>query len=579
MKFRYAVFFIAIYSSTRAFALDPAVCNAAAAKIDERIAEGGHPQQNVELATQMRDGILQSCAFLDEATLAGITQGINQVLPGGGGGAAVPQKSAAEKNAEREAQRAEADQRQAERAKQREAKQARRDAELTLVSNVARKPPTGISVKGQTMSRADSMWRASIIDWDIYENRARLLYETRPSREQLGLADAARHHYVVEFDKNNSISQHHVVVTDITRTVSAALIRGQNEIILQWHEGGPSGGDPVESMLERWSITDGTMQSSAPAPKLNGPKGPLRAPHHFKLVTADGELLFAVTVPLETGATPKTGVSWMLATPGGEVLKHGLIAHEDESLSTGSWFASLNGGAGLILDVAAIDDKGISSQLKPDVLRVGDTDVHGRVFSERRIYVVGSEETGTSLPAIERRLMWMGLENLDQATMLSGDSMRLTSSAERKYRVNDSAVSLAVAGGYRTAVTAVGDGHAVLVENNDSSNDEFPPTNGIWLQEFAAGKPRRDTYLNPDAEYLNVLYKMLVPDGEGNLYVASSDFVMRLNDVRELVAYAASSSTTAVVKAMVADDANVWLFGEDTSGATQDQVWVERIQF
>lgn len=499
------------------------------------------------------------------------------MLPGGGTGSVAPQQSAAERKAERDAQRVEAAERRAERDKRRAAIEARNKAEQNLISDVARKPPTGRSSKGQLMDRLDEIWGASIVDWDIYENRARLLYVTRPSNKQGHIEGASRHYYVVEFDRNDNIVQRAVTESALARTVTAGLIRGRDEIILQWHEGRAEGGKPVQSTLERWSISNAAMLSSSAAPKLNGPRGVLRSGNHFQLVTAHGDLLYVATVSLESGPAPKTGVSWMLASPDGEVRDQALIVHDNEKVSTSDWFHSGNGGAGLILDLIGVGDAGISSQLKPETYRFGSASIRPTIFSERRLHVVGGTETGPGLPAFERNFMWVGLENVEQSVMTSGESTRLMNEAEGKYRVRDSSVKLSVAGRNRTVVAPSGGSHAVLVTNNHR-DDEFPPTRGLWLQEYAAAGPRRDTYLNPDAEHLKTRFTLLADDGGGNLYVAGLKRVVRLNRQRKLSAYAESGATTAIAKAMVAAGDSVWIFGEN-SGEPQQQVWVERIQF
>jgi len=299
MKVRTAIILFVVFCSSPAVALDPEACNAAAKDIDDRIAAGNHSAQNVAIATQLRDGVIQSCAFLDEATLANMLQGLDMLLPGANGGVEVPQQSAADREAEREKQRADAAARRAERDERRAAARAREEAEQSLISEVVTKPPIGRSAKGQLMSRSDTMWRASIVDWDFYDNKARLLYETTPSREQGGLPEAARHFYVVEHATNDSIVQREVLQTRIGRTVTAGLVRGRDEIILQWHDGRTGNREPVESHLERWSISGQEMLSRSPAPQLQGPIIAPGLDHHFQLVTARGDLLYAATVPLE----------------------------------------------------------------------------------------------------------------------------------------------------------------------------------------------------------------------------------------------------------------------------------------
>jgi len=585
MNLRSTTILIVILCSESALALDPEACKAAAQNIDDRIAAGNHPAQNVAIATQLRDGIMQSCSFLDEVTLANMTQGLDMLLPGANGGTATPQsgnvkpqQSVADREAEREAQRAEAAERRAARDKRRAEARAREEAEQNLISDVAMKPPTGRSAIGQFMSRPDTMWGASIVDWDVFENKARLLYETTPSREQGRLPDAARHFYVVEIERNDNVVQRHVTQTKIGRTVTAALVPGRDEIIFQWHEGNADRSVPVTSVLERWSISSMEMLSSSPAPRLQGPKWAPGPEHHFQLVTARGELMYAATVPLESGPSPKTAVTWLLASLDGEVRDRGLIEHDNEKILTSNWFRSASGGAGLILDVMGVGENGIDSQLKTDTIQIGSAEIQPVVFSERRLYVAGGTETGSHLPAFERRLMWLGLENLDQSTMISGESTRLMSEAEGEYQVNDTTVSQSVAGRNRMVVAPIAGGHAVLIKSNQRDN-KFPPTRGLWLQEFPDSESRRDTYLNPDAEHLGSLSSMLASGGGSELYVASTSHVLRLNDARELVAYAESSATDANIQAIAAIGDSVWLFGEDRGGTALRRVWVERIQF
>ena len=519
---------------------------------------------------------MQSCAFMDAGTLEQMMGGLDQLLPPADGGSVAPKKSAAEQKAERDAQRAEADRRQAERETRRAAEQARAEAEQKLVSDVVRRPPTARSAKGQLMSREDDMWRASIIDWDVHEGRARLLYETLPSREQQRRPDAARHIYVVEMDRNDNIVQRHMFETTLARTVTAGLLRGRDEIIVQWHEGGVYA---EESTLERWSISKAEILARAPGPRLQGPRGALSAEHHFQLVTVGGELLYATAVALETGPNPKGGVSWMLASPAGEVRDKGLIVLDDESISAVRPYHSADGGAGLIMDIIAIGEQGIDSRLRPDAVRLGNAEIRPVVMSERRLYAVGGTDAGSSLPAFERRLLWLGLENVDRSYMLSGESTRVMRAADNQYRVDDSTVYRGVAGRNRPAVAPTEAGHALLIRNN-AGDESFPPTKGLWLQEFAAGQARRDTYLDPDGRHLDSIFDMLASDGGDKLYVGSRDVVLLLNGEREVLAYSRSSVTDAEIKAMIADGSSVWLFGEHYGDRdVQQQMWIERLQF
>ena len=578
MKQRIVIILSVLLFHAQVGALETEKCSEAAKTIDDRIATGSHSQQNINIATQVRDGIMQSCAFLDENTLAQMLQGIDTILPGDGGASAAPEKSAAEKRVERDAQRAEAKKRRAERDKRRAAKRAREEAEQGLISAVAKKPPTGKSMKFQKMSRPDTMWRATMVDWDLYKDKARLLYETTPSREQGRLPEAARHFYVIEFDTQDNIVQHHIFETTLEKTVTAGLLRGRDEIIVQRHEFDPETIELKNALLERWSISGAKKLSSSPAPTMQGPRGPMKQDIHFELVTKNGELLYTASVALESGPNPKSGVSWILASPDGEVRDQGMIVHENEGVATSNWFHTTNGGAGMVLDVSSVEENGIDSQLKPKPVQMGEAEVQPIVFSERRLYVAGDKDTSSSLPTIEKRLLWLGMEKVDQQFMLSGKPTQLMNEATDKYRVDDSAVSLPVAGHHRMVIAPTNNGHAILIRNNHRG-DEFPPKQGLWLQEYTDGSARRDIYLDPDAKHFNTRPNMMASDGADHLYVASDKYVLRLNASRELSAYAKTHDSDAQIKAIIADGNNVWLFGEVSGDKdNQQQMWVERVE-
>ena len=563
----------ALLFATSVMALEPEACQDALQDVDARIASGDYPQQKTAIARQIRDGIIQSCAFMDEAALAAMLQNLDQLLPLAAEPVVV---SPAEKAAERQAQRDEADRRQAEREKQRAAAQQRLAAEQSLISPIVQKSPTANSAKSQLMARQDGMWGASIVDWDIYQDSARVLYRTRPSRQQGQQHNAKHHFYVVMMDANDNIVQHQVVVANPGSYMAAALVRGRDEIVLQWREGSTR---DKQSVLERWSISAGNKLSSAPAPDIKGFPGMPGASPSFALATERGDLLFAATLPLESGPTAKTGVSWLLSSLQGKVRDQGVIISDDEErITLAGWFHAANGSAGLILTISSADEQGIESQLKPNSYQFGGTEIRPTVSSERRLYVVGEQQTGANLPAFERRIMWPGLEKVDQAFMLSGKSTQLMNDAEGHYRSNDSAVTLAVAGQNQVVVEASGEGHGLLIKNYHR-NQQSPPSYGLWLQEFVPGKPPRDTYLNPEAKHLKAQFNMLADDGSGKLYVGSNTQVLLLDKNRQLSAYAETQAAKAVsIKAMIAKGNSLWLLGEQ-DGADMQRIWVERLQF
>ncbi len=563
----------AMFLPNIATALNSDECAAIESQLDGRIAANAGGQY-VAIATQMRDSIVQSCAMLDRATIDQMMIGLDQMLPVGSNQAAQPQKSDAERRAERDAQRAEADRRRSERDQRRAAARAKEAAEQALLSDAVQKAPTGRSEATQAMDREDSMWGVTLLDRDVYQGKARLLYQTFPSRSQG--SDRAYHFYVVTIDGQNNITQNHIFDVPTDRTITASLLPGQDQIVVQQHSG--SSNEEVSS-LARWSISDSVLLTQTKVPELASPY-PLPADQKlFKLVTGAGELLYTQSLPVESGRNARTGVSWMLTSPDGEVSDQGRIEHDFESVATNRSYRSVDGKAGLVLDVLAKDERGIDSQLQIDDVSIGEVVVRPIVMGETRFYEAGSTETGRGLPAIERRHVWLNLENVDQSLMINGESTRITQQAERGKRLDESLITTNNASRHKVAIASGDAGISVLVRNN-FREDVMPPTYGLWLHEYGPAGARRDTHLDLNARHLKANFHLLSSDGNNGLYVGSADAVMRLNNNREIVAYARPEDSGAVITAMIADDKNVWLFGTtQKTGDTRQRAWVERLQF
>ncbi len=555
-----------------ASALDEQSCAAVTKSIDDRIATGNHPQQNVAIATQMRDSIAQSCSMLNQETIDQMLVGLDQLLPGAGGAPAAAEKSKAERDAERAAQRAEADRRQAERERRRAAARAKEEEKLALVSAAVRQPPQGKSFGGKAVDRPDRMWGVTIVDWDLSGERTRVLYQTWPSRDQLGDSEANYHYYVLEVDREGNHTQANVLGLPTSTTVTAGFLPGRDEIVVQRRTG-------ESTSLQRWSIADGELLGESDVPLLDRSISRPQDRSLFRLVTASGDLLFVENVSLESGPNARTGVTWMLVSADGGKRDQGFIEDANSKITTSDWFRSADGGAVLLLDVYAVDDGGIDSTLTLDSTTIGEVTVDAAIFSEQRMYFTETKTSGAKQPSFLRRHMWLGLENVDQQAMISGESTRLTKESEKNKRLNDSAAYSSVAGRNRTAVVSHRDGAGVLLRNNDQDT-ESPPQRGLWLEEYLGDGKRRQTYLGLDAEHLGTRFDLLASDKTNDIYVASHQVVLRLDGDRNVRSYARLNNDDNDIGAMVADQGMAWLFGIASSSAGGKQkVWIEQVQF
>ncbi|MEM7501251.1 MAG: hypothetical protein AAF417_04385 [Pseudomonadota bacterium] len=570
MRSRTLIALLATTLPATAVALDEQSCAAIVKGIDDRIAAGNHSQQNVSIATQMRDSIAQSCSMMNQATIDQMMVGLDRLLPPADGAPAAAEKSKAERDAERAAQRAEANRRQAEREQRRAVARAKQEEKVALVSAVVRQSPEGESLGGRAVARSDPMWGVTIVDWDLLDGGSRLLYQTWPSRSQAGDSEVGYHYYVLEVDREGNHNQSHVLKLPMSTTSTAGLLPGTDEVVVQRRDGDVG-------TLQRWSISDGELLGENGVPTLDRSVRSREDQNVFRVVTHAGDLLFAETVPMGSGPTARSGVTWMLASVEGEPLDRGFIEGAGNKIAMSDWFRSADGGAALLLDVIAVDDAGIESTLELDALEISNVIVEPAVFSEQRMYFTETKAPGPTQPSFMRRHMWLGLENVPQQAMISGESGRLTKAAENGKRLNDSSVYSGVAGRNRTAFVSFVGGAGILVQNNDQDTDF--PQRGLWLEEFASDGAHRQTFLGPDAEHLSTRFDLMASDKAGNLYVASDQAVLMLGDDRTVRSYSRMSNDGVDIGVMVADDGMAWLFGIAQGGAGEKQrVWIESVR-
>ena len=543
-----------------AMALDPEACQERLKSVDDRIASGKYSAQNVQMAQQMRDSIMQSCAYLDEATIGQMMEGFETLLP---------TKSEAERQADKDAKRVErAAQRDIERAelevrRKERAERERREAAVKPlpVSEVLKRPPTAKSLGGEYVGRDDGMYYATIYDWDLYQDKVRVLYVTNPSREQY-VRDRRQHFvYVVEADANGSVTQHDVTGEPTDRIAAAGLRRGHDEVIIQHVVAGTAG---EAGEIERWSISNQKKLSSVGAPSAQP----------FRLSTSDGSVLFVGGIYSQG---KDSSVSWMKVSLEGKVLARGTRESDISKLSTSNWFSTPNGGGGFVIDEIANTENGMNSEFAPLARRVGAREITAVVGSEKRLLVTGNGSTPAwESPAIARTFIWLGLSERSLSTIMEEEAEVLGIMGETEHE-HGARISLG-----DNAVASLADGYGVLVQNS-FSNRELSPVHGNWLYEYAINGDVRKTYLNPAAEHLESNFQFLASSNRNLVFLygrGSSSYVVQLDKDRRIAAYGQAligQRTTPV--GMVAGDDGVWVLGTGKTDDGLQKIWLERIDF
>ena len=552
-----------------AMALDPEACQERLKSVDDRIASGKYSAQNVQTAQQMRDSIMQSCAYLDEATVGQMMEGFEQLLP---------TRSEAERQAHEEAKRTErAEQLEVRRAElevsrkeraERERKEAALKPKPLPISEVLKRPPTAKSVFGEFVDRDDGMYYAKIHDWDLYRDKVRVLYATDPANYQFVRGESKQHIYVIESDAKGNIAQKQVTATTTFGLLAAGLRRGHDEVILQWN----SAGDDAPPRIEAWSISDQKLLSTASTPAL--PWGKF---DQFRLSTSDGNVLFVFGI----GSSGKeSSVSWMKVSLEGKVLARGTLESDISMLSVSNWFHTPSGGGGFVIYELANTEKGINSELAPIARRVGTNTITAVVSGETRLLVASNGSTPAwKSPAIARSFMWLGLPALGPITTLEeqAEMDRILRSIDPEHGGSISLVN--------NAVVPIDDGYGVLVENN-YRNKEQSPVHGKWLYEYAINGEVRKTYLNPAAEHLGVDFSMIAAPDEGAVFLyagaqaGTQPYVVLLDENRQVAAYGkALIGQETAAGGIIADEDGVWVLGTGKTDDGLPKIWLERIDF
>ena len=567
---------ILVFSTTSAFALDKDECIKRLAPIDERIASGDYPPQTVQMAQTMRDQILQTCGFMGDAQFTELIAAFDEILP-------ADPAIAAEREARQQRALAQVEQLDADREARRAARaQANPESvELPPISPVLKAPPTATTTVARFINRDDAMAMVDILDRDRFNGKTRLLYIARPSRDQFREPAAMKHYYVVEADPNGDIVQHDVTAIPLDRTVTVALRRGHDEIILQYPVDPPR----TETRFERWSISGGKLvaSSDAPATPWSGRNwDSLR--DHFHLATSDGNVMFIGRV---LKSRDQAWLGWLKASPGGAVLGQGERSTVRGTAGAEALFHTPDGGVGLVLDLMASGDEGVESDLEtPLIERVEGFDIEGYVLRERRLLIVGPDgSVAWESPGLERSFVWPTLAEVGQTGSLSAMDhvVEVTERRAAELGGNQRLVTAYLGDRQLAAVCPIGNGFGLLVDEFDipAGNRKIDRK---WLFEYSPDGTLRRTDLTAATGHQDARFVMLDAPTEGAIYLSAywdrGSYVVRLDAARAVAAYGIiTMPATVSFNVMVADDDGVWIAGEGRPDGRSEAVWLERLEF
>ena len=522
-------------------------CGAEIAEIDRRIETGDYAVMNVQIATGIRDSLAGMCSMMDDATLARMMEGIEEVLP---------TRTEEEQRAVKEAKRAVAEaSREA-----REAAEANRPAPDIGIGDV---DETGTSVASGFVDRSEDMLRLWIWDWDIHNGKARVLYETRPSRVQLGRPDWQTYVYVVETGPEGKSTQRLVTSKQAQENSALALRRGHDEVLLQRRVGA----EGTPTTLERWSISQQKLLSSVSVPVVSLPQGEKMTWMPFRGPTSDGNVLF---VSAYSPQSNRSVAAWYEASPNGTVTGQGTMPIDGGGFTNLDLVRTGNGGGAMPLMFGAEEEI---------TRRHGSSEVKALIANETRLLTIGDDGSAKRSAVISRFMMPMQVDM---------SSMRYAAELEHEYLANRSIARLNVGPRTMPMIQPVGDSYVILTQiTADRSRSQ--PVHGHWLVWVGNDSIEREVYLNPLAEDLNVNFVTFTTTGNGEIALYGNSSKHTGSDYIVLLDKKGSPKATTVAKqpkngkieGMLADDSGVWLFGQGypTDEFSRFRFWSERIEF
>ena len=423
------------------------------------------------------------------------------------------------------------------------------------------------------ITRDDPMFGVVIADWDLYKNTARVLFYSQPSRLQFNHPQRGRYVYVAEIGGDGAVQLHAFGKRKLEEIVTMALRRGFPEVIVQSID--PAGNLPAQ--LERWSIPERRKVAAADAPRLPWSGAKLGEQDLFSITSSDGNLLF-VSAQLQDEVQ---GVVWLESTPGGSVIGSGRYFSPGAKAMPTSVFHTNNGGAGILLDVLAVDDAGVETELETPVqVRMGSHTVTGVVGNERRLLVVDNDARGAwESPALDRTMMWLDINKLPAKAPLDEllQRTRELQQADVRYGANHSVASTAVGARHVPAVVPLADGYAVLARNNNHDTEQQAHS-GDWLFEYMMDGEVRKTYIEPISAKLDGRFSLLAASADGQLHAYAAPAIVQFDSQRKPVAFTnLEIPPAAQLRTLLADSKGVWVIGVHYPSGRNQSIWLARL--
>lgn len=551
-------------------------CNKEIAAIEERIESGTYSGENVQLARQLQASFSQMCAFMDEDSKAKFVEQIDVFLP-----AILDENLRAEHDGPSEAEK---------KANREERRRRKAAAQVAVVLDpVLQAAPTARVNSSQFIDRPDPMTYLSILDWDKFGGKLRILYISNPDRNQSGGPDWKNYVYVVEVAADGTSTQHLVTSKQENLIFGAIALRaGHDEILLHRR----NDNDGKAGTLERWSISGERQISSVPAPNPVWPDGKKTDWGKFRVATSDGNVVFSQTKSGQRGEPLMT--AWFEASPDGRILGMGSMSDAGHDYRTPNWFPTRNGGGGIVLTVRPAKGTSIVSDVASPIRhQIGGRQIHATISHETRLLVTNDNANSAwESAAIERDMSWGGdlavpadlspQQSVDQSNEYRQlmDEVANAHDANRRLSVNrEGTYSLAM-------IKPMKNGYGLLADVT-ANRSLTPPIHGPYFLTVDNAGVHKRAYLEPYAEQLDVKITMLGISENDDVYLygfpqgsVNDSTVVLLGTSGKPKAYARIPNGRKItMDGLHGDSTGAWVIGHAYREEKPAKVWIERVEF
>lgn len=366
--------------------------------------------------------------------------------------------------------------------------------------------------------RPEAMHWHRLADFDQLDGRVRVLYQTMPSLQQGGQADASINVYIAELYPDGRVENRRLT-TGQRRFAALVLRRGHQQVFAL-----PQARTRTDTVpMETWSTADGSVVSTFTAPAITKAATTQRpvAP------TGDGNFLITELSAQSSRGDKPTTVTWTKYAPDGSVLTQGEWINPTARVMVAGVFPGHDGAVGLTLDLSVVRGlEALQSDIESNIgFEVGGREIEARVYSETRMLSInaGGHLDWVS-PALEREFMWKGDVSIpddipmNEILQQNNEQMRLMEQTKLEYAGQRDLVHFAHHGHDEVHLTPGGYGLLAQVRSDHSLE---PPQHGTWFIEVGEdGQIIRELRVEPAAERLEAKFERFLPTADGGLLVA-----------------------------------------------------------